>query len=152
MKTKEFLEKVKELGYIVREGIASYDIRLYEELGGLIATLNKKDQYRMLSFAKPSRNNEKLFDLCVEYAKTPIKEREEEEKKYYLRKKHKAFYEYCEYLNRHAGIGSYCLNTNYDGTIWKSQFTQEEIDKIKEEQDTDLSEFEQIPVEQIEAE
>ncbi len=33
----------------------------------------------------------------------------------------------------------------------RTQFTQKEIDKIKEEQHTDLSEFKQIPVEEIEA-
>ena len=36
----------------------------------------------------------------------------------------------------------------YDNS--KTQFTQKEIDKIKEEQHTDLSEFKQIPVEEVE--
>lgn len=53
------------------------------------------------------------------------------------------------------------LNSNKSRDFWlssithnlnfKTQFTQKEIDEIKEEQHTDLSEFKQIPVEEVEA-
>lgn len=142
MKTKEFIEKVKSLGYEV-------DIR-HDEMrisccGKECVYIDLKHQFGIYIYPNTLRNNaHRLFVLCMEYARMPIEARKE--KKYYLRKKHKAFYEYSEYLNRHTGISSYCLNTNYDGAIWKAQFTQEEIDDIKKKFNTDLEEFEQIEV------
>lgn len=145
MRTKEFLKKVEELGCIVEEGIASYDIRLYKELGGLIATLNKKDPYRMLFFTKPSCNNEKLFDLCVEYAKTPIEEREAE-KKYYLRLKDDFYKISYAYLTRNIQDGDYFSFGKHELKGAQNKFTQKEIDEIKKKFNTDLSEFKQIEV------
>ena len=139
MKTKEFLKKVEELGYIVEEGIASYNIRLYKELGGLIATLNKKDQYRMLFFTKPGNDIEKLFKLCVEYAWTPLGEREEE-KRYYLRKINKKFYE-GEYLNHDINYNRWFLGDNTEHVQYKTKFTWKEIEDIKKKFNTELCEF-----------
>lgn len=145
MKTSEFIKKVKELGYDIK--ISGEDVIIKHD-GCIFAMISRTSPYTMSTYtAFKVKHADELLDLCVEYVKTPIEEREEEEK-FYLRKKHKAFYEYSEYLNRHTGISSYCLNTNYDSAIWKAQFTQKEIDEIKERFNTDLEEFEQIEVEE----
>lgn len=142
MKTKEFIEKVKSLGYEV--DIRHGEIRI-SWYGKECVCIDLEHQFGIYIYWRNLGNNaHRLFVLCMEYARMPIEAREE--KKYYLRKKHKAFYEYSEYLNRHAGISSYCLNTKYDSAIWKAQFTQEEIDDIKKKFNTDLEEFAQIEV------
>lgn len=87
-----------------------------------------------------------------EYEKAPINERGEEEK-FYLQKM-ETFYdeEYDEeyaYLNLTINANYFTLNDLTQNNYCKTQFTQKEIDKIKEEQHTDLSEFEQIPVESV---
>lgn len=141
MKTKEFIEKVEELGFAVNT-VENYYVILNKIL---VCAEICRTSNRVNLFHECLEKND-LLKICVEYAQTPLTEREEE-KKYYLVKKHKAFYEHSEYLNRHAGLSSYCLNTKYDSAIWKAQFTQEEIDDIKKKFDTDLEEFEQIEVE-----
>lgn len=116
-------------------------------------SLAKKKQYvlEIYNFFL-KQNAEALVDLCLEYAETPIEEREEE-KKFYLQKM-KSFYDtdYDEeyaFLN-FAKMKYFMLNNLKQDNCYKTQFTQKEIDKIKEEQHTDLSEFKQIPVEEIE--
>lgn len=75
----------------------------------------------------------------------------EKEQKYYLRKIQLKFYEDVEaYLNFSVDEKTFWLSNAQHSIEFKTQFTQREIDKIKEEQHTDLSEFKQIPVEEIE--
>lgn len=144
MKTKEFIKKVKELGYETFEGVNMLYIRVNGITLGFVGL--KKMYYMNLEVELKG-----LFDLCVEYAKTPLTEREEEEK-FYL-KKMESFYDenYDEenaYLNFEMSDGDFLLESINENNAYKTQFTQKEIDKIKEEQHTDLSEFEQIPVEE----
>lgn len=151
MKTKEFIKRVEELGYKVH--ITNYAI-YSENNGNLLWMIYKKKQYKLEIFDLTTEKNAKeLFDLCVEYAKTPIEEREE---KFYLQKM-ESFYDdgYDEsraFLNLDTSIDVFRVTTMSETSIFKTQFTQKEIDKIKEEQHTDLSEFKQIPVEEIENE
>ena len=121
----------------------------------LVAFVGKKKQYvlEIYNFFL-KQNAEALVDLCVKYAKTPIDEREEEEK-FYLQKM-KSFYEVaddesCMFLKLDMEDNSHFLSDVGQYDNFKTQFTQKEIDKIKEEQHTDLSEFKQIPVEEVEA-
>ncbi len=84
----------------------------------------------------------KLFDLIVEYAKTPIDEREEE-KKFYL--KHRWFKPspiYKNYLNYWIGNDEYWLDYKNESKEIQTQFTLKEIDEIKEKFNTDLKDFE----------
>lgn len=152
MKTKEFIKRVKECGFKIRTN--DIDIIVCDEIGP-IATVNKEKQYGLSIYAE-RRNQipQELFDLCTQYARTPIDEREEEEK-FYLQKM-KSFYDekYDEeyaYLNVSINDDYFTLNNLIQNNFHKTQFTQKEIDKIKEEQHTDLSEFKQIPVEEVEA-
>lgn len=153
MKTKEFIKRVKELGYDIE--ISEENVFIKRD-GFIIVRISRISMYimRMYTGFKVKYTKE-LFDLCVEYARTPIEEREEEEK-FYLQKM-KSFYDekYDEeyaYLNVSINDDYFTLNNLIQNNFHKTQFTQKEIDKIKQEQHTDLSEFKQIPVEQIEAE
>lgn len=150
MKTKEFIEKVEELGYSVSN--TDYAEYLYNK-GDLLGLVQNNKQYKLTVYDLfKEKNARELFNLCVEYARTPIKERKEEEK-FYLQKM-KSFYEnvYDEkdnFLNFGKSRNIYFLFNKDQCDGCQTQFTQREIDKIKEEQHTDLSEFKQIPVEEV---
>lgn len=149
MKTKEFIKRVEELGYKIIETSLYISV---DKNGATLAMISKEEQYKIETFKIFNEAcADELFSICFEYARTPIDEREEEEK-FYLQKI-KSFYdeEYDEeyaYLNVTTAAGYYILNNSTQNDCYKTQFTQKEIDKIKEEQHTDLSEFKQIPVEE----
>lgn len=149
MKTKEFIKKIEKMGYDIE--IAYDTIRVTYD-GGILARIDKVKPYTLDTKATfEVKHVKELFDLCVEYARTPIEEREEE-KKYYLRMSD-GFYIVCdEYLNFNKSAKHYVLHSKHQNDSYKTQFTQKEIDEIKEKFNTDLSEFEQIPVDEIEAE
>lgn len=149
MKTNEFIEKVEELGYDIEIDWPTIFIKCD---GCILARVDKARAYTINTKAAfEVKNAEELFDLCVEYARTPIEEREEE-KKYYLRMSD-GFYIVCDkYLNFNKSAKHYVLHSKHQNDSYKTQFTQKEIDEIKEKFNTDLSEFEQIPVDEIEAE
>lgn len=77
MKTKELIERVKELGFeIIRAG-SHIDIMFNDFIVAGVYT----DQMHVMTFYSHEKllltNVDKLFDLLVEYAKTPIEDREE---------------------------------------------------------------------------
>lgn len=152
MRTKEFIKRVEELGFKVIDGIASLMIiaennecaRVYENTMYSINTSTRV-------FDEIDKGVQKnLFNLIVEYASTPIKERKEE-KKYLLKHKWLQGYDNLSYLNL-------SLNTNkkrkcylydsVDASLVKTQFTQSEIDEIKERFNTNLEDFEIVEVEE----
>lgn len=84
MKTKEFIKRVEELGYKVRKVYSQIEIM---SQGLIVATVSTKRMYVIKSFCFVDvewKNQDKLFDLIIEYAKTPIDEREEEKSKIYI--------------------------------------------------------------------
>lgn len=149
MKTKEFIQRVKELGY----NCFTNESYIFVSKGyPLIATIALHKMYCITLYT----DDNKLGELCIEYAKTPIEEREGEQK-FYLQKI-KSFYSEDKYMKNHSFLNfvindkSFERNTRTQTDKCQTQFTQKEIDKIKEEQHTDLSEFKQIPVEEVENE
>lgn len=86
MKTKEFIKKVEELGFGVKK--ENYYIRILAN-DFVIAAVYTNRTY-CLNTHNPMRvewrNEDDLFKLMVEYASTPIEEREEE--KYRLKHKY----------------------------------------------------------------
>lgn len=150
MKTKEFIKKVEELGFAVNT-VENYYVILNKIL---VCAEICRTSNRVNLFHECLEKND-LLKICVEYAQTPLTEREEEEK-FYLQKM-KSFYDddYNEsraFLNINTSMDVFCITNRGETSIFKTQFTQKEIDKIKEEQHTDLSEFKQIPVEEVENE
>lgn len=152
MKTKEFIKRVEKLGYKIIETSLYIFV---DKNGAALAMISKEEQYKIETFnILGEACADELFSICFEYARTPIDERGEEEK-FYLQKM-KSFYDesYREeytFLNFKPDGNYFCLHSMNEAYNFKTQFTQKEIDKIKEEQHTDLSEFKQIPVEEVEA-
>lgn len=156
METKEFIKRVKELGYKIIETSLYIFV---DKNGAALAMISKEEQYKIETFnILGEACADELYNICFEYARTPIDERGEEQK-FYLQKI-KSFYEIKVdrdnmFLILDMDDNSFFLNDVqfYDKYMcgnFKTQFTQKEIDKIKEEQHTDLSEFKQIPVEEVE--
>lgn len=80
MKTKKLIERVKELGFeIIRAG-SHIDIMFNDFIVAGVYT----DQMHVMTFYSHEKllltNVDKLFNLLVEYAKTPVDEREEDTK------------------------------------------------------------------------
>lgn len=82
MKTKEFIKRVEELGYLVNEGYADWQIsRLNKGQDLLVAIVNKNYLSRISTdfvgwWAIPEEDKSKFLDLIVEFAKTPVEDRE----------------------------------------------------------------------------
>ena len=150
MKTKEFKKKVEELGYNIEISGADLLIKRNEWIFAIISRTSPYTMSTYTTFGVKHANE--LLDLCVEYAKTPIEEREEEEK-FYLQKI-KSFYEVKidkdnMFLILDMDDNSFFLSDVqfYDKYIrgnFKTKFTQQEIDEIKKKYNTDLKEFKQI--------
>ena len=86
-----------------------------------------------------------LFVVCSELAQTPIQKREPE-KKFYL--KHKFLYGYDNemYLNQSSTEDLIFLGDKRNVPFIQTEFTQKEIDQLKEKYNTDLKDFEIIEV------
>lgn len=153
MKTKEFIKRVEELGFVTARYLDN-NITVFNS-EGIIVSINEDMTYGVITDIRHLKYlTEELFDLCVEYAKTPIEERKDEEK-FYLHKIESFYDDYdvkYAFLNLDMDENTFFLDNAGQEYDCKTQFTQKEIDKIKQEQHTDLSEFKQIPIEEIEAE
>lgn len=151
MKTKEFIEKIDKLGYRI---IIQSDRMSVDNGETLLAVVYTTKQYKLEIYdILTIQNAAELFNICIEYAKTPIEERKDE-KRYYLIKNIRdlKFYDSLSdrYLTRKKALGLWGLtggvSDDYFG--YKVKFTQKEIDSIKRGHCTDLSEFDQIEVEE----
>lgn len=126
MKTSEFIKAVEELGFITASTTKLIRVKDQE---GIWLVLVRKDKWLELDTLWNPGVTEQLFDLAVEYAKTPIYEREEP-KKYYLRHKYLDEYSGFCFLNFDKDINDYFLNTNKHSASYQTEFTQEEIDNF----------------------
>lgn len=147
MKTKEFIKRVEELGFKVNRTVTQIDIIAHSFT---IARVYTNRMYAMNAFTFINiewRNQDKLFDLIVEYVKTPIEDREEE-KKLYLRHR---YFRFDNGSRKYLGMDLVKDKPDLYSKItyrWvKNQFTKKEIDEIKEKFNTDLADFEMIEVE-----
>jgi hypothetical protein len=147
MKTKEFIKKVEELGYKARKIFTQIDII---SNGFIIARVYTNRMYAMNAFTFINiewRNQDKLFDLIVEYVKTPIEDRKEETR-FYLEHR---YFRFDNGSRKYLGMDIVKYKPDLYSKItyrWvKNQFTKKEIDEIKEKFNTDLADFEMIEVE-----
>lgn len=150
MKTNEFIRRVEELGFVYEKGEEVYYI--YNKEGTKYASVchdipNQISNMERVWDFLDKEEQKKLFDLLVEYAKTPIEDREEE-KKYYLKHRWLENREECNYLNFDINGLYYSLNTKPEARLSKTKFTINEIEEIKEKFNTDLADFELVEVEE----
>lgn len=147
MKTKEFIKRVEELGFWVK--VNDSQIRILAN-DFIISVIYIGREYMINTYKPVSiafRNEDELFDLIIKYAKTPVEDRKEE-KKFYLRHMY-----FKNWNDRHYFTFDYihkCAYVRSKLSTCKAmqQFTEKEIEEIKEKFNTDLSDFELVEVEE----
>ncbi len=145
-------EELKEMGLN-----ANYLI----EKGKTITTISGKTEYGRFAVIKISEVAENAFsaemsfcgfcdfvvlEAVMEYVKTPVEKRQEE-RKYYLRHRFLCGFEKCVFLNVDELNKRLYLSDKIQSSDVQTEFTQKEIDEIKEKYNTDLKDFEIIEVE-----
>ncbi|MDU2574770.1 MAG: hypothetical protein E7C94_02450 [Finegoldia magna] len=150
MTTKEFIKAVKELGY--EAGMDDEWVSIVYK-NKTLAHVFTKELYRMSSYFSNidcGENAGILFALIFQYAVTPIKDRKEKEKKFYLRHRFLTSllgdmqYSFINYDTKYNDI---YLSSNEALDYVKTKFTLKEIEEIKKKFDTDLADFEMVEVE-----
>lgn len=153
MLTKEFIKEVEKLGFKILKNKEYILIHYGFEK---VAYVYKNDIFSLGTGYIPFYNlskelQEKLYNLMDEYARTPIDEREEQQKFYlkhkWLRRSKDIGYYLNLYLDEDYFLGNFAEKGSY-----KTQFTQAEIYKIKERFNTNLEDFEQVHVKDKEIE
>lgn len=91
---------------------------------------------------------ESLYSLIDKYIRTPLEDREEPQK-FYMKFKIEPK-DSCRYLNYSELFNSIELNNKTNLNGFQTQFTQKEIDNIKKRFGVTLSDFKQIPIEEVE--
>lgn len=146
------MKEVQKLGFETLENTESISI-LYG--CGKVAYVYKNEIFSVdtgyISFDNLSKElKEKLYNLIDKYARTPLDEREEPQKFYlkhkWLTNNNSSF----NCLNFYVDENKYFIESDSNMCGFKTQFTQAEIDKIKEKFNTNLDDFEQIPIEEDE--
>ena len=87
-----------------------------------------------------------MIKAAVEFAETPLEDREEE-KKFYLKHRWLDRENEANYLNFEISEFYYSLDSKPEVSWVKTKFTLKEVEKIKEKFDTDLKDFELVEVE-----
>lgn len=162
MKTKEFIEKVQELGFeIIYYKTPFSNVESNYDYDSITIYVDKQDlvkiwancQYAISTISDghscylDGYDVDKLYELCFEYVCTPIKDREE--KKYLLLHKF-AFSKNLNVVNLayNRYKGAYRLiNCRWDNEFYKVLFTKEEIEKLKEKLNTNFDDFKIVEVE-----
>lgn len=153
--TKKFIKEIDKLGFAVEKGGNGKYLWIKDSRKLFVAFVDTTEMYvfdtAYNAFDELQESDKKnLFNLLVKYTSTPHDEREDE-KKYYL--KHKWLKnENYSYLNLNTRcektVPTLCVKLNSDK--FQTQFTQKEIEEIKERFNTSLDDFEQIPIEESE--
>lgn len=170
IKTKEFIERVKKLGFEIVcytnpwsnvESNCKYNsIRIYLH-DELLVEVWTNCQYAISTISDGHScylygyDVDELYKVCFEYANTPVEDREDKEKKFYLRHKYLTYNGTSDskgYLNINLNnlnkVNALFIDnkTKYDD--FQTEFTLKEIEEIKKKFDTDLSDFEIVEVEE----
>lgn len=164
MKTKEFIEKVKKLGFGIeyyKNPLSNVGLRCDYDLFTIY--LEDKDLVEIWTNCRYAISTisdghscfingydvEELYKLCFEYANTPVMDREEE-KKFLIKHKYLVSKANCQVnLAKNKEKNVYrVINCKVDNLVYQVQFTKKEIEEIKEKFDTDLNDFEIVEVEE----
>lgn len=167
MKTKEFIEKVKKLGFGIeyyKNPLSNVGLRCDYDLFTIY--LEDKDLVEIWTNCRYAISTisdghsdylygydvQELYKLCFEYTSTPVEDREDKEWKFYLRHRWITTefgdkYYFCKSYNAVGDI-SYVFRLSYITHDETWLFTLKEIEEIKEKFDTDLADFELVEVEE----
>ena len=150
MKTKEFIQKVEELGYLINDCYVYWQIINKEN--SVVAIVDKNVLFKFSTDFNDwdyilDDDKDKLLSLIVEFASTPNEDREKEEK-FLIQHKYlvsKSFYPVCMTWHKLKDVYR-PINCRVDNHIYKAQFTLKEVEDIKIKLNTDLADFELIEV------
>lgn len=152
MKTKEFIQKVEELGYLINDCYVYWQIINKEN--SVVAIVDKNVLFKFSTDFNDwdyilDDDKDKLLSLIVEFASTPNEDREKEEK-FLIQHKYlvsKSFYPVCMTWHKLKDVYR-PINCRVDNHIYKTQFTLKEVEDIKIKLNTDLADYELIEVEE----
>lgn len=144
MKTKEFIKKVEELGF--RTTHANEYIYIENRMVDTCAIVDRYCRYGFNTnfddfYELKEETKKELFNLLVEYSSTPQKEREKT-KRHYLRHKFLMNVTGSFYLNYKTEDKKYVLSGSLETDDYKTKFTEQEIEEIKQKFNTSLDDFE----------
>ena len=145
--TKKFIKEVEKLGFEVQKYTNFIAIHYKGHQISYIYTDTKFYVGMTYEFSAslPEELQAKLYYLVDEYARTPLDEREEPQK-YFLIFAALTDNEHFNYLNHNLKKDFLALSDRNQSDMYQTQFTQKEIDDIKEKFKVTLSDFEQIPI------
>lgn len=147
MKTNEFIKEVEALGFFTGT-LLKTGISVRTKHGEGILMIGSQSVYKINTFYDAYENleictREKLFKLALEYASTPINEREEEKKYYIVMQKIKSSHDHLNFNKRDKYI---ILSTRSETLEYQTQFTKSEIKKYGLEIFTENPLFELVEV------
>ena len=126
MKTSEFIKQVEELGYETDKD------NWYVYVRNKRSTVAMVSETRVNAIEANLRHADipnKLFDLIVEYAKTPLEDREEP-KRYYLRPKGMKLIRTNFVFNYYVNDGEWSLFGKDETRLAKTRFTLKELEGL----------------------
>ena len=151
MRTKEFIRKVEELGLeVLISGSIAYVLKdgRYEVARIKTNRACAIDFFYHLNETLDKEISEKLFDIIVEYAKTPIEDREEEKRFLVQHKFLVSVGSNPVNLVKYKDKNNYrVIRSLFDNQFYQARFTLKEIEEIKKKFDTDLKDFELVEIE-----
>lgn len=131
MKTKEFIKRVEELGYDAKKANNTTHILIHVDWfkTPIYVGTKQKNKINTDNLIVP----DELFDLVVEYARTPIDEREEQTKYYWKVKGLGNKAEHTFYFKYNPYDALWLLGGNkIELDIYKTQFTEKRFKELKE--------------------
>ena len=145
---KQFEKIINELGYKVEH---DFHVYVQSDSGRTFACISKVD-YKQLNLIWPKTREltdaekDLMSDACWQLASTPLEDREEQNL-YHLKvyPKYSPFFDSdCDYLNIDRD-NEMVISTKHETSLYKTIFTEEEINELSKEYD--LSLFEKVEVE-----
>lgn len=143
MTYKELQKIAEDNGYEIKNDIDYVILTKYKENTIKISKL--KEDIMLSTIRVCFKNDFLMLQASLKYAETPLEDRHEE-KKYYL--KHRYLSNCCgeNFLNHALPLNRWVLSDKQHFEEYRSEFTQKEIEEIKEKYNTDLKDFEIIEV------
>ena len=127
--TKEFIRKVKDLGFDIEIGLIGW-IWIADERD-VVAVVERNEMYKINT------------DKDVAFNKVATNKREEQER-FFLKFKIEIGGKY-EYLNYYKEEDELTLDNSLETSSFQTLFTDKELEKLKEKFGVTLSDFEKIP-------
>ena len=142
------LKRIAEENFYVYRGVMGGSYNFIRDIDGALIDISKfkVNDIHFLDIDWCQETDLKMIKAVIEFAETPLEDREEE-KKFYLRHK----WLECignRYLTWDPGDNCCYLDDSAEYYSGKMKFTLNEIEEIKKKFDTDLKDFELVEVEE----